>query len=100
MTSHSKLEKIVREQASPFLKLEHAMPILLVVWSANGDGSALPHDNTNRYVCAGMCNTSGEIEQGVHYIRNLLDEESVSGEAVVKLVYKFDKKYYLECLKR
>ena len=40
-----------------------------------------------------------QIELGAHYIRNLLDEESVSREAVVVLVYKFDEKSYCECLK-
>ena len=33
-------------------------------------------------------------------ILDLIDEESISGEAVVELVYKFDKKSYCECLKR
>ena len=44
----------------------------------------------------------GQIEQGAlnKEILNLLDEESVSGEAVVELVYKFDEKSYRECLKR
>ena len=30
---------------------------------------------------------------------DLLDEESVSGERRVELVYKFDEKFYRECLK-
>ena len=33
-------------------------------------------------------------------ILDILDEESVSGVAVVELVYKFNKKSYCECLKR
>ena len=32
-------------------------------------------------------------------ILDLLDEENVSGESSGRLVYKFDKKSYLECLK-
>ena len=54
--------------------------ILLVVWSANGDGSALTskassnllNDDTYRFVCAGNC---------VKKILDLLNEESVSGES-------------------
>ena len=33
-------------------------------------------------------------------ILDLLDEESVSGESSGRLVYKFDEKFYSECLKR
>ena len=33
-------------------------------------------------------------------ILDLLDEESVSGKAVVELVNKFDEKSYSDCLKK
>ena len=44
----------------------------------------------------------GQIEQGVHYIGNLIySMRKVFMEcAVVELVYKFDEKSYRECLKR
>ena len=32
-------------------------------------------------------------------IPNLFNKENVSGESRVELVYKFDEKYYRECLK-
>ena len=40
-----------------------------------------------------------EIEQGAHYI-DLLDEEAFFEIAMVELVYKFNEKSYLKCLKR
>ena len=45
----------------------------------------------------------GEIEKGVHYIRKLLiysKRKAFIEHAVVELVYKFDEKFYHECLKR
>ena len=70
--------------------------IVLVVWSANGDGHALTYkassnslnEDTYRSICVGN-HPSKQIEQSAYYIiLNLLNEESVSGEAVVELVYK------------
>ena len=98
------------------VRLEHAMPIthhtngepllsslifvlsqfatiLLVVWSANGYGSALTsktssnllNDNTHRCVCAGNCVISIQTYRArcalYKKILDLLDEESVSGES-------------------
>ena len=64
--------------------------IVLVVWSANGDGivvlfttskaSSKVNLRTNRARCALY-----------KKILDLLDEEIVSGESVVDLVYKFDE---------
>ena len=44
----------------------------------------------------------GQIEQGVHYIGNLIYSlrEAFLECAVVELVYKFNEKSYRECLKR
>ena len=83
--------------------------ILLVIWFANGDGSALTskassnllNDDTYRCVCAGSY--PGQIEQGVHYIRKSLIYSTRTAfleKAVVELVYKFNEKSYCECLKR
>ena len=67
--------------------------MLLVIWSANGDGSALTskassnllNDDTYRFICAGNCVIHPrQIEQGTHYIKKILDlleEENVSGES-------------------
>ena len=83
--------------------------ILLVIWFANGDGSALTskassnllNDDTYRCVCAGS--HPGQIEQGVHYIRKSLIYSTRTAfleKAVVEPVYKFNEKSYCECLKR
>ena len=62
--------------------------ILLVVCSANGDGSHHP---------------SEQIEQGANYIIKSLIysmRKAFLEKAVVELVYKFVEKSYSECLKR
>ena len=84
--------------------------MLLVIWSANGDGSALTakvssnllNDDTYRFICAGNCVIHPrQIEQGTHYIRKFLiysKRKMFLEKAVVELVYKLDKKSYRECL--
>ena len=78
--------------------------ILLVVWSANGDGSALTSKasskvnllNDKRYLPLSLCNRNCVIlEQGVHHIRKSLivsKGKAFLEHAVVELVYKFDEK--------
>ena len=78
--------------------------ILLVVWSASGNGSALTskvsllNDDTYRIVCATVIVSSfGEIEQGAYYIGNsliYLMRKAFLERTVVELVYKSDKGIY------
>ena len=82
--------------------------ILLVVWSANYDGSAhtaklVPSYETYQCVCSGLCRPPGQIEQGVHCISKSLNysmRKAFLEKAVVELVYKFDEKSYCKCFKR
>ena len=66
--------------------------ILLVVWYANGDGSALSskacsnllNDDTYRCVCAGIIVSSIRTNRArcaLYEILDLLDKESISGES-------------------
>ena len=83
--------------------------ILLVVWSAYGDGSIritskassnLLNDDTYQCVCSGNC--VRPIEQGAHYIRKsliYLMRIVFLEKAAVEIVYKFDEKFYRECLR-
>ena len=70
--------------------------ILLVVWFANGDGSALTTSKASsnllndRCVCMGkLCRLSGRIEQGAHDIRKCLIysmKKAFQEKSVVELV--------------
>ena len=106
ITLHANGEPLLKRSSF----LSQFATILLVVWSANGGGSALTtskassnllNDDTYRCVCVGNCVRTNRARCALYKkILDLLDEESVSGEAVVELVYKFDEKFYRECLKR
>ena len=73
ITPHTNSEPLLKRCSFRF------QTILIVVWSANCDGSALTtskassnllNDDTYRCFCAGtLCHPSGQIEQGAPYIR-------------------------------
>ena len=89
----------LRANGEPLLKrsffLSQFTKILLVVWSANCDGSALTTSNllngdTYQYVCAGTCVIllTNRARCALYMkILDLLDEESVSGAQWLELVY-------------
>ena len=94
--------------------LPQSCSILLVVWSANGDETVgkcsyfqgyfqftpiLLNEDTYRCVCAVKCVIHPENRARCALykkILGLLDEESISGESRVELVYKSDEKSYCE----
>ena len=87
--------------------------ILLVIWLANGDGIValsevsskvnLLCDDTYRWNSVTVIMSSfGQIEQGAYCIGKSLiysTSEVFLEKAVLDIVYKLNKKYYLECLK-
>ena len=84
--------------------------ILLVVWSANGYGSALTskacskvnllNDDTYQLVCVTVIVSSfGQVEQGVHYIRKSLNystRRAFLEYTVVELICKIRPEVYRE----
>ena len=77
--------------------------ILLVVWSVNGNGSALTSKASSRvnflnddtYKWTVIVSSFRQIEQGAHHMRNSLiysTGKAFLEHAVVELVYNFDEK--------
>ena len=106
ITPHTNGEPLLKRSSS----YSQFATILLVVWCANSDGSALPSkansnlkkmlltDSFVRVIASSIRTNRARCALN-RKILDLLDEESISGEAVVELIYKFDKKPYYECLK-
>ena len=85
---------IPHANGEPFIKkssfLSQFSKIMLIVWSANGDGTVTTLTTSKarkRYLpmhlCGQLRHPSGQIEQGAQYIRiiDLFNDESVSGES-------------------
>ena len=89
ITPHANGKPVLKRSS---LFLSQFATILLVVWSANGDGSALTseassnllNDDTYRCVCASNCAIiqTNRVRCALNRkISDLLDEESIFGES-------------------